>query len=49
MAVLSYNEERYGLDRCNMIEFYPRSDAVTEEGARPRPKAIEQAHMADHG
>ena len=48
MAVLSYNEERYGLDRCNMIAFYPRNGAVKEEGVRPKTKAIEQAHMADH-
>ena len=48
MAVLSYNEERCGLDRCNMIAFYPRSGVVKEEGARPKAKAIEQAHMVDH-
>ena len=48
MAVLSYNEERYGLDRCNMIAFYPRSGVVKEEGVRPKAKAIEQAHMVDH-
>ena len=48
MAVLSYNEERYGLDRCSMIAFYPRSRVVKEEGVRPKAKAIEQAHMADH-
>ena len=48
MAVLSYNEERYGLDRCNMIAFYPRNGAVKEEGVRPKTKAIEQAHMVDH-
>ena len=46
--MLSYNEERYGLDRCNMIAFYPRNGAVKEEGMRPKRKAIEQAHMADH-
>ena len=45
MAVLSYNEERYGLDRCSMIA---RSGVVKEEGARPKAKAIEQAHMVDH-
>ena len=33
MAVLSYNEELYGLDRCSMIAFYPRNGAVKEEGA----------------
>ena len=48
MAVLGYNEERYGLDRCNMIAFYPRNSAVKEEGVRPKHKAIEQGHMADH-
>jgi hypothetical protein len=48
MAVLAYNEERYGLDRSNMIAFYPRNGAVKEEGMRPKRKAIEQAHMADH-
>ena len=48
MALLSYNEERYRLDRCNMIGFYPRNGAVKEEGVRPKHKAIEQAHMADH-
>ena len=48
MAVLSYNEERYGLDRCNLIAFYPRSGAVKEEGVRSKFKALEQAHMADH-
>ena len=48
MAVLSYNEERYGLDRCNMIAFYPRNGAVKEEGVRSKRKALEQAHMADH-
>jgi len=31
-----------------MIAFYPRNGAVKEEGARPKTKAIEQAHMADH-
>jgi hypothetical protein len=39
MAVLSYNEERYGLDRCNMIAFYPRSGVVKEEGVRPNHRA----------
>ena len=48
MAMLGYNEERYGLDRCNMIAFYPRNSAVKEEGVRPKRKAIEQGHMADH-
>ena len=48
MAVLSYNEERYGLDRCNLIAFYPRNGAVKEEGVRSKFKALEQAHMADH-
>ena len=48
MVVLSYNEERYGLDRCNMIAFYPRNGAVKEEGMRQNTKAIEQAHMVDH-
>ena len=49
MAVLFlYKEERYGVDRCNLIAFYPRSSAVKEEGTRPNTKAIEQAHTADH-
>jgi hypothetical protein len=48
MALISHNEERYGLDRCNMIAFYPRNGAVKEEGMRLKHKAIEQAHMADH-
>lgn len=48
MAVLSYNEERYGLDRCAMLAFYPRNGAVEEEGIKPKHKALEQAHMADH-
>ena len=48
MAILGYNEERYGLDRCNMIAFYPRNSAVKEEGIRPKCKTIEQGHMADH-
>jgi hypothetical protein len=48
MAVLSYNEERYGLDRCNMLALYPRNGALTEEGVKPKYKALEQAHMADH-
>ena len=48
MAVLSYNEERFGLDRSNMIAFYPRNGAVKEEGVRAKHKALEQAHMADH-
>ena len=46
--MLGYNEERYGLDRCNMIAFYPRNSAVKEEGVRPKRKAIGQGHMADH-
>ena len=36
MAVLSCNEERYGLDRCNMIA---RSGVVKEEGVRPNHRA----------
>ena len=36
MAVLSYNEGRYGLDRCNMIA---RSGVVKEEGVRPNHRA----------
>ena len=48
MAVLSYNEERYGLERCNMIAFYPWNGAVKDECMRPKTKAIEQAHMVDH-
>ena len=46
--MLTYNEERYGLDRSNSIAFYPRNGAVKEEGIRQKTKAIEQAHMADH-
>ena len=34
--MLGYNEERYGLDRCNMIAFYPRNSAVKEEWMRER-------------
>ena len=45
MAMLSYSEERYGLDRRNMIA---RSGVVNEEGVRPKAKAIEQAHTVDH-
>ena len=48
MAVLAYNEERYGLDRCNLIAFYPRNGVVKEEGVRSKRKALEQAHVADH-
>ena len=48
MAVLHYNEERYGLDRCNLIASHPRNGAVKEEGVRSKFKALEQAHMADH-
>ena len=48
MSVLSYNEERYGLDRCSMLAFYPRNGAFKEEGIKPKRKALEQAHMADH-
>ena len=46
MAILAYNEERSGLDRCHVVTFYPRNGA--EEGFRPKRKALEQAHMADH-
>ena len=48
MAVMSHNEERYGLDRCNMLVFYSRNSAVKEDGIKPRRKASEQDHMADH-
>ena len=48
MAVLSYNEERYGLDRCSMFAFYPRNGASKEERIKPKRKALEQAHMAYH-
>ena len=48
MVALSYNEERYGLDRCGMLAFYPTNAAFKEEGINPKRKALEQAHMADH-
>ena len=48
MVVLSYNEERYGLDRCSMLAFHPRNGAANKEGIKPNRKALEQAHMADH-
>jgi hypothetical protein len=31
-----------------MLAFYPRNGAVKEEGIKPKRKALEQAHMADH-
>ena len=45
--MLGYNEERYGLDRCNMIALYPRNSAVKEEGVRPKRKAIEALRRAE--
>ena len=31
-----------------MLAFYPRNGAFKEEGCKPKCKALEQAHMADH-
>ena len=48
MSVLSYNDARFGLDRCELIAFYPRDCASQDVDARPRAKHIEQGHIADH-
>ena len=48
MSVLSYNEARVGLDRCELIAFYPRDCASQDVDSRPRAKHLEQGHIADH-
>ena len=48
MSVLSYNDARFGLARCELFAFYPRDCASRDEDARPREKHIEQGHIADH-
>ena len=48
MSVLSYNDARFGLDRCELIAFYPRDCASKDVDARPRAKHLEQGHIADH-
>ena len=48
MSVLSYNDARFGLKRCELIAFYPRACASQDVGARPGAKHLEQGHMADH-
>ena len=48
MSILSYNDARFGLDRCEIIAFYPRDCASQDVDARPRAKHVEQGHIADH-
>ena len=48
MSVLSYNDARFGLDRCELIAFYPRDCASQDVDVRPRAKHLEQGHIADH-
>ena len=48
MSVLSHNDARVGLGRCELIAFYPRDCASQDVDARPRAKHLEQGHIADH-
>jgi len=48
MSVLSYNDARFGLDRCHLFAFYPRDCGVQEEGVQASQKHLEQGHLADH-
>ena len=46
---VSRNKECYRSGTCNRSAFYPWSGAAAEEEASPKPKALEQARLADHG
>ena len=48
MAVPSYNDVRVGLDRCNVVAFYPRGSNGRVTGVKVKKKALEQGHMASH-
>ena len=48
LSVLSYNDSRFGLDRCQLYAFYPRDCGIQEDGVKVSPKHVEQGHMADH-
>ena len=48
MAVLSYNDARFGEGRCQIIVCYPRDCAAKEDGVQACQKHLKQGHMANH-